>query len=151
MAHPVPIIVPLIVGAVVATLGLAACGDDGGNDVDVTLSEFIVEPDPQGIDDGEVTFKVENAGGETHEFVVVKADSADDLPTDADGAVDEEQIADDDAIGEIEDIEPHQSKDAKFDLEPGSYVMFCNIVEEPDGGEAESHFAKGMHATLTVE
>ena len=80
-----------VVGAVVATLGLAACGDDGGNDVDVTLSEFIVKPDPQGIDDGEVTFKVENAGGETHEFVVVKADSAEDLPTDADGAVDEEQ------------------------------------------------------------
>jgi uncharacterized cupredoxin-like copper-binding protein len=140
----------LVAGAVVATLGLAACGDDGGNDVDVTLSEFIVEPDPQGIDNGEVTFKVENAGGETHEFVVVKAASADDVPTDADGAVDEDQIPDDDAIGEIEDIESHQSKEAKFDLEPGRYLLFCNIVEETDG-ETESHFAEGMHATLTVE
>jgi hypothetical protein len=42
------------------------------------------------------------------------------------------------------------TEDLTLDLEPGSYLLLCNIVEEEDG-ESESHFAEGMHATFTVE
>ena len=38
-----------------------------------------------------------------------------------------------------------------LDLEAGDYVLLCNIVEEEEDGEVESHFAEGMHTTFTVE
>jgi hypothetical protein len=38
-----------------------------------------------------------------------------------------------------------------LDLEAGTYVLLCNLVEEEDTGEVESHFAEGMHAMFTVE
>jgi hypothetical protein len=43
------------------------------------------------------------------------------------------------------------SKSVKLDLEAGSYVLFCNITEEEDTGEVESHFAEGMHSDFEVE
>jgi hypothetical protein len=70
----------------------------------VTLSEFIVEPDPTTEDAGEIEFVGDNQGGETHELVVVRAESADALPTDDDGAVDEAQLEEGALIVEIEDI-----------------------------------------------
>jgi hypothetical protein len=134
-----------------ASTGFAACGDDGGARVDVTLSEWIVEPDPTSEDGGEVEFVGDNKGGETHELVVVRAESADALPTDDDGAVDEAQLPEDALIGEIEDIETDSSKSVKLDLDPGSYVLFCNVTEELDNGEIESHFAEGMHADFEAK
>lgn len=41
-------------------------------------------------------------------------------------------------------------KELTLDLEPGTYVLLCNLVEE-ETGEVESHLAEGMHATFTVE
>ena len=76
------------------------------------------------------------------------ADPAD-LPTDADGAVDENQIPDDDFIGEVEEVEPGTQDEATFTVEPGTYVLFCNITED-ENGEVVSHFAEGMHTTFTV-
>ena len=68
--------------------GVAACGgDDEGATIDVVLSEWIVEPDASSADAGEIEFVGDNQGGETHELVVVRAASADALPTDEDGAV----------------------------------------------------------------
>jgi uncharacterized cupredoxin-like copper-binding protein len=126
-----------------------ACGDDG-TEVNVTLSEFVVEPEEDSAEAGEVTFRPQNEGGETHEFLVVEADSADDLPTDEDGAFDEEGFGEDNVLGEVEDIEAGDDGELTLDLEAGSYVMMCNLVEEEDG-ESESHFAEGMHAEFTVD
>jgi hypothetical protein len=135
----------------VTGVAFAGCGDDGGAKVNVTLGEFIVEPDPTSEDAGEIEFVGDNGGGETHELVVVRAANADELPTDADGAVDEAQLPDGALIGEIEDIEAGMSKSVTLDLEAGSYVLFCNITEEEDTGEVESHFAEGMHSDFEVE
>ena len=140
----------LVVGAV----GAGGCGDDDDDSasVDVTLSEFIVEPDPATANAGEVEIVGDNQGGETHELVVVEAADAADLPVDADGAVVEDELAEGAFIGEIEDIEAQSSKTVTLDLEAGSYVLFCNITEEDqESGEIESHFAEGMHAGLQVE
>lgn len=143
--------------ALLGAIGLVACGDDddsggGDGDVSVTLSEWIVEPDPTTVDAGSVTFTGDNQGSETHELVVVRADSPADLPTDADGAVDEAAFeeAGVEEIGEIEDIESGNSAELSADLESGSYVLFCNIVEEEEDGEIESHYAEGMVATFLV-
>lgn len=132
-------------------VGLSACGGGDSSTVDVSLSEWLVNPDPTKIDAGEIEFVGDNVGGETHEMVVVAAKNADALPTDADGAVDEEQLPKGALIGEIEDIEAQSSKKVKLDLKAGTYVLFCNVTEKQDSGEIESHFAKGMHYVLNVK
>jgi uncharacterized cupredoxin-like copper-binding protein len=54
-------------------------------------------------------------------------------------------------LGEVEDVEAGDERELTLDLEPGDYVLLCNVVEEEETGEVESHFAEGMHATFTVE
>jgi uncharacterized cupredoxin-like copper-binding protein len=140
---------PLVAIAVLLVTA-AGCGDDDdgeGAEVDVVLSEFIVDPAEDSVEAGEVTFALDNQGGETHEFLVVEAASADEVPVDDDGAFDEEA---DGVVDEVEDIEAGDTAELTLDLEAGDYVLLCNIVEDEDG-EAESHFAEGMHANFTVE
>jgi hypothetical protein len=145
-----------VAAALVLTFA-AGCGDDdddggaGGEDVNVVLSEFIVEPDPSSASAGEITFVADNQGGETHEFVVVRADAADALPVDEDGAFDEATFGEDNILGEIEDVGSGDTAELTLDVEQGTYVLLCNIVEEEEGGERESHFAEGMHTTFVVE
>jgi hypothetical protein len=100
---------------------------------------------------GTVQFAAVNAGSEVHELVIVRFDGEpEDLPVDDDGAMDESALPEEDLIGEIEGFEGGGTTCAgAFDLEPGSYVLLCNIVEEEDG-EVEAHFALGMYTTLTV-
>ncbi|MBW3603992.1 MAG: hypothetical protein KY460_03590 [Actinobacteria bacterium] len=62
-----------------------------------------------------------------------------------DGAPDEDALADAGAF-ELEAYGPGQNCNATYDLEPGTYTLFC-IVEAPDG---ETHYEKGMRGTLTV-
>jgi hypothetical protein len=116
----------------------------------VTLGEWVVDPEPVSIAAGSVSFLADNGGGETHELVIVRAADPSELPTDDDGAVDEAQIAEEDFVGEIEELESGAQREDTFDLEAGTYVLFCNITETEDG-EVESHFAEGMSSTFTVE
>jgi uncharacterized cupredoxin-like copper-binding protein len=146
------------VAAAVVWSFAAGCGDDDdggeaadGGEVNVVVSEFIVEPEQESVDAGEVTFVVDNQGGDIHEFLVVDAASADDLPVDDDGAFDEAAFGEDKVLDEVEDIESGDTAELTLDLEAGSYVLLCNVVEEEETGELESHFAEGMHTTFTVE
>jgi uncharacterized cupredoxin-like copper-binding protein len=126
-------------------LALGACSSDEEGP-SVELTEFSVSVSPSTADSGETTFSVENVGGVTHEFVVVKTDLADgDLPTAEDGSVDEEGEGIE-PVDEIEDIEVGDSEELTVDLEPGKYVLFCNVV---DGDTV--HYEKGMHTSFTVE
>ena len=136
-----------------ALLSLTACGGGGTETtVAVTLQEFAVLPAQDSAPAGSITFDVENTGPEdTHEFVVIKTDLAPDaLPTAEDGSVDETGEGIDEVIGEIEDIAPGSSESLKTDLEAGSYVLICNIVEE-EGGDTLVHYALGMRTAFTVE
>jgi uncharacterized cupredoxin-like copper-binding protein len=130
---------------------LVGCG--GGSDttgVDVALKEFTVTSDPIEVEAGETEFTADNIGSEIHEMVMVRAKSAADLPTDADGAVDEDQIAKDDQVGEVEDVAVGKTKSISFDLRTGDYVIFCNIVDDESDGTKLSHFKEGMHESFTV-
>jgi uncharacterized cupredoxin-like copper-binding protein len=117
----------------------------------VTLSEWVVIPKPKAVNAGKVKVTAKNVGGEIHELVIVKGNDAASLPTDADGAVDEEALPEDAFVGEIEDIDPGKSKSKKFKLETGKYVFFCNIVETEEDGTVESHFVEGMYKTVIVK
>jgi hypothetical protein len=128
--------------------GSAAAVDPGEADeqVAVLLSEHIVEPEPASVPAGLIGFAADNAGELEHELYIARAGSADELPLADDGSVEEDDVPDADFIGEIEDIPAGEEAAAAFQMEPGTYVLFCNIVEDDI-----VHFAEGMHAEFTVE
>lgn len=97
-----------------------------------------------------VRFSVRNTGTEVHELVLARLVGSRPLVVVPAGAADEESIAEADAMGEAEDIEPKQTKRFTVTgLTPGTYELFCNIVEEEDG-ETVSHYARGMHTLFVV-
>ncbi len=139
--------VPLF--ALAAVLG--ACSGDEGGTVEVTLQEFAIAASPTSIGAGEVTFEATNDGpNDPHELVVFRTDLAPDaLPTSDDGAVDEggEGV---ELIDEIEEFPVGETQSMTLDLEAGSYVFVCNLVEEEEG-QLESHYQEGMRLAFTVE
>ncbi len=126
-------------------LVIAACSSSG-SEVDVSLIEWSVTPTPTSVSSGEVLFNATNEGGKTHELVIVKDVAPADLPTDDQGHVVEEEIPEEAVIGEIAEFDAGTSDSALFDLAPGTYTIFCNIVNDEDG----SHFKNGMVSTIEV-
>jgi hypothetical protein len=119
--------------------------------VDVTLIEFAIQPVPAEVPAGAVAFHASNEGSEPHELVIARWDGDPaDLPTDDDGGVDESQLPEGAVIGEIEEFAGGQSCDGTFELDAGSYVLFCNVIEEEEGGEIEAHYGEGMVTAFTV-
>jgi uncharacterized cupredoxin-like copper-binding protein len=143
-------ILALTIG-VVAALAIACGGDDDDDatTIDVSLAEWSVTPSSSSVAAGEVTFSVTNDGEEPHEFLVIRSDlAADALPTDDDGKVPEDEI---DLLEEIEPFAAGTTEELTLNLEAGSYVLICNIVELVPGEEPESHYGEGMRTSFTVE
>lgn len=108
------------------------------SEVTGTVKDYSITLDPTDATAGQVKFTITNEGPSTHEFVVVKTDTAPgDLPVDG-ALVSEDGI---DVIGEAEDIAPSTTADLVLTLEEGQYVVICNI---------EGHYSQGMNAGLTV-
>jgi uncharacterized cupredoxin-like copper-binding protein len=109
--------------------------------VNATLKEFEIAIDPASASGPEITFSISNTGTITHEFVVFKTDLAPDaMPTDAEGLVNEEGEGVE-LQGEVEDIAVGATESLSLPLDPGNYVLLCNL---PD------HYSGGMHIALTV-
>jgi uncharacterized cupredoxin-like copper-binding protein len=130
-----------------ATQSAAASASASPGEVSVTLREFSITPDVDTVAAGSVTFHVTNQGPkEVHEFVVIRTDLAPGaLPTGDDGAADEEGTGMQ-PVDEVEDLAVGHSQDLTVNLDAGSYVLICNIVDK-----GEAHYALGMRAALTVE
>jgi uncharacterized cupredoxin-like copper-binding protein len=113
---------------------------DGGTVVNVTARSFVIKPDTTTIPAGKVTFKVTNIDVITHETLVVHAQGKGfDLPYDfAISRVIEEKI---DKPGEVPDIKSGTSGEVTLDLEPGTYILMCNLT---------AHFQAGMHTLIKV-
>lgn len=157
-------LVVLLVGVLAAlALVAAACGDDeeetevaatpeaegggAGATVNVSLIEWSVVPDTTSVAAGSVTFNATNDGAENHELVVIRTDLAPDALPVVEGKVDEDQV---EVIGEIEEFASGTTESATFDLEPGNYVLICNITEVEEDGEIESHYQLGMRTAFEV-
>ncbi|HXK33438.1 MAG TPA: hypothetical protein VNM91_05420 [Dehalococcoidia bacterium] len=127
----------------------AAGGGDGATTIDVELREFSVIPAESSAPAGTVTFNVSNIGpNDPHEFVIIRTDlPPDGLPTDDNGAVPEDDV---DVVDEVEELEVGGNEALTVDLEAGSYVLICNLVEE-EGGAIEAHYTLGMRTGFTVE
>ncbi len=122
-----------------------------GSTVAVTLQEFSVIATPASVPAGSVTFNTTNKGpDDVHEIVVIKTDLAmADIPTDKDGAMieDAEGL---DPIDEVEDLKVGDTQDLTVDLEPGRYLLVCNIVQKEPDGSMEAHYKMGMFTEFTV-
>ncbi len=128
----------LSVIALLALPLLAACGP---TKVNVSLTTYAIAVDKDSIPAGDVIFHVTNdATDQKHEFVVVKTDlAADKLPLDASNNVDEEKFT---SPGEVEDVQPGESKDLQLKLDAGHYVLICNTP---------GHYNQGMRLEFTVK
>jgi hypothetical protein len=119
--------------------------------VEISLTEFALAPVPDEVPAGTIEFVASNDGEEPHELVIVRYDGEPgDIPVDADGAADEAQLPEGTEVMEIEGFAGGNTCTAAFDLEPGSYALFCNIVEEEESGAMEAHYAEGMYTSFTV-
>lgn len=124
---------------------LTACGP---TTVDAALTTYDITLDKDSASAGDITFHIHNDAADlTHEFVVFKTDiPADQLPLNDEGIVDEAAGGSDLVlIDEKEDIEPGMSTDLTVTLEPGNYVLVCNIDSD------EMHYSHGMYASFTVK
>jgi len=134
---------PYLVLALLTVLALTACGS---STIDVGLSTYNITLAKSSAGAGEVTFHVHNDATDlTHEFVIFKTDlPQDQLPLTSEGIVDEEGSGLT-VVDEVEDIEPGMSADLTVTLEPGNYVLLCNIDSD------EMHYQHGMHVAFTVK
>lgn len=136
--------------AAFVALLLGACADGGNGtaagggptEVGIRLQEWAVVPARASAPAGEISFRIENLGQETHEFVVIRTDlSALDLPTEDNGSLSEagEGL---EVVDEVEGIPSSEISELTVSLEAGHYVLVCNI---------ESHFVQGMSVDFEVE
>ena len=146
-AHVISRLVVLVT-LVGACGGSAASATPQPTSVDVTLQEWAVVPASTTLKAGAVTFNAKNVGPQDpHEFVILKTElGALDLPTGADGKVDE-AASGIETVGEIEEIAVGGQKSATFQLAPGKYVFICNIID----ADGDAHYVKGMAIEVTVE
>jgi uncharacterized cupredoxin-like copper-binding protein len=124
----------------VATIVPGQGGGETDSTVQVTERDFSISPDQNSVPSGEVSFNIRNEGPATHEFVVFKTDVPEGQLPIRNGIVDEEANSVED-VDEVEGISPGESKELKVDLQPGQYVLICNI---------SGHYQLGMHAALEV-
>jgi uncharacterized cupredoxin-like copper-binding protein len=151
-----------------AVLGAPACGEDvasvtpgasrtpdeGVSDgtVSVQLVEFRIHADPTGVPAGDIAFAIANDGAYAHEFNVAKLDpGTTKLPTASNGSVNEDGRG----FTLIDGIPARQlgqgySRQMTLNLEPGAYILFCNILLVSELGPVDSHYAMGMSTDFTV-
>jgi uncharacterized cupredoxin-like copper-binding protein len=117
----------------------AACTSTSADaEVAVSLHEDAVTLAPTEVGAGAVTFAATNEGTNTHEIEVFRGDvDPATLPVEDNVAVTDGL----DLVDEIEDITPGSTANLTVELEPGTYVVMCNLP---------GHFEKGMHAVVTV-
>jgi uncharacterized cupredoxin-like copper-binding protein len=130
--------------ALVAVTG-AACSSSGEASpspstagVAVTLSDFKIKPADTEAPAGPVTFDLTNDGPSDHTFFMVKTDLAEDALPVADHLVQTDQL---DVVTEVDRFPAGTERSLGLDLEPGTYVMFCNLT---------GHYESDMHAAFTV-
>ena len=146
-------------------IALAGCGGGGSSANSpplktgrFRLDEWSITADRSTLHAGRQTITATNIGTMTHEVVIVAASDVGAIPTKADGSVDEASL-DAVKVGEIAGVAAGTSGTHVFNLAPGSYVVFCNLVEQMDHGSSMGgigrgmthvHFDLGMHTTFTV-
>jgi len=138
---------------VVALLIVPMLTSCGPKKIDATLTTYTLVLSSNTAPAGKVTFHVTNsATDQNHEFVIFKTDLPEDQLTSIDDGTGVMKVDEEGAgvvhIDEIpdSDLPPGATKDLTVDLQPGRYVIICNMVKN-----STSHYNQGMHAVFTVK
>jgi len=111
------------------------------DDVQVTvdLKDYSVTVTPDHIKAGTIKIGIRNLAAMEHQFDLIKTDlAADKLPIDGATA----KAKEDGLVKQVKGIGGGRVATVTADLQPGHYVIICNIA---------GHYQLGMRATLTVE
>jgi uncharacterized cupredoxin-like copper-binding protein len=118
--------------------------------IHVSLKEFSIQTNTSTVPAGSITFEAVNAGTEIHELVILRTNVAPEnltqIPGKNDNVVDRDMIVNEHdpaiaAIDEIEEFSAGTTEEKQVSLEPGRYVLLCNIP---------NHYKKGMFTSLHV-
>jgi len=131
--------------ALVLAVLVAACGGAAEPEVDITkgqiradLREHTIVLTSNEVRAGEVTFVVRDRGGQAHDLIVIRTDAAAHaLPVDQQT----QKASEEGRVGGVELVNPGKSSNLKITLEPGHYVLICNVP---------THYQLGMRTELTV-
>lgn len=95
---------------------------------------------------GTINFEVTNGDDIPHEFGIARGARYEDLPQLPNGSIDEDALGED-FLGKTAVVDAVLSpvREISYDLEPGQYVFFCNLVVGP-----VSHAARGQVLSVTV-
>jgi len=105
----------------------------------VTERDFHISA-PRSITAGRVNVVVTNDGPDMHELLVVR-DTGSPLPRNRDGITVNEDALKPITAGNLEPGEPGRVRTLPLSLQPGRYIMFCNMA---------GHELGGMHTELVV-
>lgn len=125
-----------IIADLPTNLGMAIPG------ADMSKAVMSVTASPNIVPAGEVTFVASNKSADfTHEMILVKiSDLHGQLPyVVADKRVDEDAAG---PLGEVSELDPGKEGSLSMKLDPGIYLLFCNLP---------GHYMAGMWTTITVK
>ena len=141
-----------IVAAIVTLIAGCGGGDDNKSSTPVTttatngpatvnasLGEYFIKLDKASVPKGQVRFDLSNDGKIKHEFVVLKTNIAPGKLPLKGGEADEEAA---DSPGEVPGIDPGEKKTLNLSLQPGKYVLLCNLP---------GHYKAGQYTGLSVK
>lgn len=170
------------VALVVASAVLAGCGDDddsdeagddtteepsgedgegeetGGDALEVTALDYTFTGLPEEIPGGNVTVQLTNGGEAAHEIAFVNIGEESNAETFFDdfGPVIQEGAPFPDYVTNLagaNEAMPGDDFTATYQLDAGTYMVFCALTgtpEEPEGESGPPHFVSGMQQVVTV-
>jgi len=119
----------------VACGGRQASGD--GARVSVEMSEWSIQVSNRAVTSGPMALALKNRGRLGHELVIIKTDQPPAALAAHEGFVDEAAAGE--VVGRIGLLPPGREQTQTFQLNPGKYVLICNVV---------GHYQLGMAAAL---
>jgi uncharacterized cupredoxin-like copper-binding protein len=142
---PKPGVAPAtLVALALVTVACSSSSQGGGaapraRELSAKVRDFAIKA-PKQLTAGNVVLRVRNAGPDTHELILVRADGHA-LPLRPDNLTVDEDAVHARTISILEDDHPGTQRAWELDLAPGRYVLFCNM---------SGHYLGGMHAQLVV-
>jgi uncharacterized cupredoxin-like copper-binding protein len=120
-------------------VAVVACDSEpAGTLVGVQITDGAFELSTSSEVAGLITFAIDNTGSQVHEFEVFSgAEPGQVLPL-ASGVADTSGLT---VLDEVEDLLPGSSSRLAVDLEPGTYLLICNLP---------AHYAAGNWAEFTI-
>jgi plastocyanin len=133
-------------------------GDSGGEAIEVTAVDYAFEDLPSEIAGGNVTVHLTNEGETAHEIAFINigeesnaASFFDDFgPVIQGGAPWPDYVSN---VAGANEAEAGSDFTATYQLDPGTYMVFCALTgtpEDPESEESPPHFAQGMEQLVTV-